>query len=218
MDMTDRDARRIEVYLYIQDTMADWEIGYVTAELASGRFFRKDAPEVTVRAVSADGSAVRTMGGLRVVPDGGVDDIRISGDSVLILSGSDRWQELTSSPVMGKAEGILSAGGTVCAICGATVALAEHRMLDDRRHTSNGPGFLGMFSPHYGGEPLYVDSPAVSDGGVITAGSHGGLLWAKLILGRLGVFEDDVLEAWYGYFTTGDLQCYYRMAGAMGGR
>lgn len=37
------------VYLYVLDTMADWEPGYAAAELNSGRFFKANAPRVTVR-------------------------------------------------------------------------------------------------------------------------------------------------------------------------
>lgn len=37
------------VYLYVPDTMADWEPGYAAAELNSVSFFRTDAPRVTVR-------------------------------------------------------------------------------------------------------------------------------------------------------------------------
>ena len=33
------------VYLYVMDTMADWEVGHITTELNSKRFFKKDAPE-----------------------------------------------------------------------------------------------------------------------------------------------------------------------------
>lgn len=29
------------VYLYVFDTMSDWEIGYLTAELNSGRYYKK---------------------------------------------------------------------------------------------------------------------------------------------------------------------------------
>ena len=208
------EGRVIRVYLFLQDTMADWETGYVIAELASGRFFREGAPEIVFRTVGETGDPVRTMGGLTIVPDISVSDMCVSEDTVVILPGSDRWQTLSSSPIMDKVETVLSAGGTVCAICGATVALADHGMLDSVRHTSNGPGFLEMFSQGYRGSALYVDKPAVSDGGVITAGSHGSLMWAKLILGHLGVFDDDVLDAWYGYFSTGDPQCYFRMVGA----
>ena len=30
----------VEIYVYVLDTLADWELGYVTSELNSGRFFR----------------------------------------------------------------------------------------------------------------------------------------------------------------------------------
>lgn len=39
------------VYVYVMETMADWELGYVMAELHSKRYFRKDAPEIEVRTV-----------------------------------------------------------------------------------------------------------------------------------------------------------------------
>lgn len=35
------------IYVYVMDTLADWELGYVTAELNSGRFFKEGAPKVT---------------------------------------------------------------------------------------------------------------------------------------------------------------------------
>ncbi len=44
---------------------------------------------------------------------------------------------------------LLSCGGTVAAICGATLALAHAGLLDKRPHTSNGAGFLEMFCPAY---------------------------------------------------------------------
>ena len=34
------------VYLYVMDTMADWEVGHITTEL-----FKKDAPEVSFKTV-----------------------------------------------------------------------------------------------------------------------------------------------------------------------
>lgn len=58
-----------DVYLYFTDTMADWETGYVMAELNSHRFFRKDDPDVTVRSAGITRDAVKTMGGLTVIPD-----------------------------------------------------------------------------------------------------------------------------------------------------
>lgn len=202
----------INAYLFVQESMADWEAGYIMAELKTGRFFKKDAPEVRLTTVGATLDPVTTMGGLKVIPDETLDDIVDGADTVLILPGSDKWIGSDNSKVTDIAERILFSGGTVCAICAATVALARGGMLDCRKHTSNGLDFLEMFSPDYAGSEYYVDEPAVSDRNVITAGSHGGLLWAKLILERLGVFNADTLDYWYRYFSTGDVKSYFAMA------
>ncbi len=99
----------------------------------------------------------------------------------------------------------------VCAICGATVALAHAGLLDHRPHTSNGAGFLDMFCPSYKGQGCYVDQPSVSDGSLITASGAGALLWAKQIIERMGVFRHDTLEAWYAYFSTGEAQHFFKL-------
>ena len=66
------------VYVYTLDTLADWEIGYVTAELHSGRFFKTDAPEVSVKTVGVSMEPIKTMGGLTLLPDLVIDDIYIA--------------------------------------------------------------------------------------------------------------------------------------------
>ena len=199
------------IYVYVLDTFADWEIGYVTAELNSGRFFKKDAPDVSLKTVSDSKEPIHTMGGLTVVPDRLIDEIAVSDTSVLLLPGANTWNEPRHGAVLAKASELLSAGGTVCAICGATAALAGAGLLDSRPHTSNGPGFLEMFAPGYKGTSFYVDEQSVADGNLITAGSTGGLAWAKQIIERLGVFEADTLEAWYEYFSTGKPECFYAL-------
>ena len=99
----------------------------------------------------------------------------------------------------------------MAAICGATAGLAGLGMLDDRVHTSNGPGFLKMSCPEYRGEAHYADMPAVRDGNLITAGATGGLQMARLILEYLDVFRTDTLEYWYDYFSTGNAQAFFAM-------
>ena len=71
------------VYVYVLDTLADWEIGHVTAELHSRRFFKKDAPQVIVKTVGISKEPVKTMGGLTVTPDCVLDDMEIGESSVL---------------------------------------------------------------------------------------------------------------------------------------
>ena len=45
----------------------------------------------------------------------------------------------------------------------------------------------------------------------LVQGGTGALLWAKQIIGRLGVFRPDTLEAWYAYFSTGEAQHFFAL-------
>jgi len=109
----------------------------------------------------------------------------------------------------------LTRGGIVAAPCGATLGLASRGLLNDRRHTSNAPGFLAAIAAYRGNE-LYEDAPATADRNVITAGSAGSLLWAKLILEGLELYGKDVTDAWFDYFRTADPAHFARMTRALG--
>lgn len=199
------------IYVYSFDTMADWETGYVTAELNSGRFFKKDAPKVSVKTTGISKDPIKTMGGLNVIPDCALDDIKMDDKSVLLLPGGNTWEDGNHHAIIEKASKLLSAGGTVCAICGATTALAHAGLLDQRPHTSNGAGFLELFCPSYKGKEYYVDKPSVADGSLITAGASGALMWTKQIIEHLGVFKPDTLDAWYMYFHTGEARHFFAL-------
>lgn len=201
----------VTIYVYVLDTLADWELGHVISELNSGRFFKEGAQRVTLKTVSCSKEPINTMGGLTILPHCSVDDIAVSASSVLLLPGADTWNDPKHGAVIEKAGELLSAGAAVCAICGATAALAGFGLLDKRPHTSNGPGFLEMFSPGYKGQRFYIDKPSVADKNLITAGSAGALQWAKQIIEYLGVFKPDTLEAWYQYFSTGKPEHFFTL-------
>lgn len=200
-----------KIYVYIFDTLADWELGYVTAELNSGRFFKKDAPRVSVKTVGISKEPVKTMGGMTIVPDCVIDDIAVNDKSVLLLPGGNTWDNPKHGTIVKKAEELLSVGATVCAICGATVALANAGLLDQRPHTSNGTGFLEMTCPGYKGQSFYIDKLSVSDHNLITAGAAGALLWTRQIIEHLGVFQSDTLDFWYEFFNTGNPQYFFAL-------
>lgn len=199
------------IYVYVLETLADWELGYVTSELHSGRFFKKDAERVSLKTVSYSKEPIHTMGGLTVVPDCLIDDIAVNETSVLLLPGADTWNDPKHGAIIKKASEFLSLGATVGAICGATVALANFGLLDSRRHTSNGQGFLEMFSTAYKGQDFYIDEPSVADNNLITANPAGSLLWAKQIIEHLGVFQSNTLEFWYEYFSTGKAESFFAL-------
>lgn len=199
------------VYVYVLETLADWELGYVTSELHSGRFFKKDAERVSLKTVSYSKEPIHTMGGLTVIPDCLINDIVVSETSVLLLPGADTWNDPRHGAILKKAGEFLSIGATVGAICGATTALANYGLLDNRRHTSNGQGFLEMFCPTYKGQNFYIDEPSVADNNLITANPTASLLWAKQILERLDVFQANTLEFWYEYFSTGKAESFFAL-------
>ncbi len=103
--------------------------------------------------------------------------------------GANTWNDQRHGAIIKKADEFHSSGATVCAICGSTAALEGLGLLDQRPHTSNGPGFLEMVSPGYQGQNFYVDEPSVADDNLLTASSTGGLLWTKQIIERLGVLK-----------------------------
>lgn len=199
------------VYVYILDTLADWELGHVTAELNSGRFFKQGAQRVSIKTVSISKEPIITMGGLTIVPDCLINDIVVHQSTVLLLPGADTWNDPKHGAIISKAEALLSLGATVCAICGATAALANFGLLDNRSHTSNGPGFLEMICAGYKGSSHYIDKPSVVDNNLITAGSSAALLWAKQIIEHLGVFQADTLQSWYEFFRTGEPEHFFAL-------
>lgn len=118
----------ITVYIYLITTMADWELGHVTAELNSKRFFMQDAPAVCVKTVALTKEPVKTMGGLTIIPDCTIEEIEVNEKSVLILPGADTWGEEKNAKIIAKAAELLEAKGCVCATGGLLFAkkIIEH--------------------------------------------------------------------------------------------
>ena len=81
------------IYVYVLDTLADWELGHVISELNSGRFFKKDAKRISLKTVGFTKEPIHTMGGLTIMPDCLIDDIAVSETSVLLLPGANTWND-----------------------------------------------------------------------------------------------------------------------------
>lgn len=187
------------IYLYLLDTMADWEVGHALAELNSQRYFasRRDWQ---VRTCALVKKPVTTLGGMTIMPDLSLAEIQPDHAVILILPGADRWMEPAQAAILAIVRKFIAAHIPVAAICGATGALAEAGMLDAVRHTSNGRDYLKMFCPHYRGQTLYQEELAVTDGNIITAGSSSAVEFACHIFRLLGALGEERLKLWYGYF------------------
>lgn len=190
------------IYLYVLDTLADWEPAYALAELRSGRYFKDRTLKYDVKTVGVNKDPVTTMGGVRILPDLTVADMTVDDAGLLLLPGGDTWLEPIHAPIYPIVRAFLENQIPVAAICGATIGLASNGLLDDRAHTSNDLGYLKMCAPTYRGEARYVHEPAVCDRGLITAPGVAPLEFAREILIQLGVMAPATLDAWYQLYRT----------------
>lgn len=203
-------------YLYVFDTMADWEPAFVISELKSGRYFNHNQPPCEVKTIALTGDPILTMGGVRIMPDITVSQCHPQNNSLLILPGGDTWLEPVHAEMLTKAKEFLAAGSVVAAICGATFGLAQAGFLNDRFHTSNNLDYLKAVCNNYTGEEKYCHKPAVTDGGLITASGVAPLEFASEVFKALDVFEESTLEAWYQLYKTGDAKYFFALMQSVG--
>jgi putative intracellular protease/amidase len=189
-------------YLYVLDTLADWEVGYITAELNTGRYFKTDAESYSVKTIGSAKSPVTTMGGLHIMPDYSIEEIRPENVGLFLLPVADLCHQPQHTTVLNLVKLCLDKGITVAAIYGATVALANAGILDQYKHTSNDLNFLLENCPNYKGSKNYMQQPVVTDNNLITATALAPLEFAKHILAKLHVFSDATLESWYQLHQT----------------
>ncbi|WCN39258.1 type 1 glutamine amidotransferase family protein [Aneurinibacillus uraniidurans] len=199
------------VYLYVFDTMADWEIGYLSAELNSGRYYKKGLTPSKIVTMGIEKTPVITKGGLKILPDSKLDECSIKNADALILPGGDTWAETIHEPIIKIVEQCLKENIVVAAICGATVGLAKKGLLDSRWHTSNDLDYLKMICPTYTGEKYYKKESVVTDGKLITASGIAPLEFALHVLKSLDVFTPQTLDAWYNLNKTHEPKYFYEM-------
>ena len=199
------------VYLYVFDTLADWEASYVIAELHSGRYCKKDAIKYAVKTVGLTKETIVTMGGVRIIPDISMEALNTENTGALLLPGGDSWLEPVHTPLLEKAKEFLGSGVCVAAICGATIGLAQAGFLSERHHTSNDLDYLKAVCPAYTGETFYHQEPAVADGNLITASGVAPLEFAYQIIKKLDVFLPQTLEAWYMLYRTREAKYFYML-------
>ncbi|OUZ12329.1 type 1 glutamine amidotransferase family protein [Bacillus pumilus] len=191
-----------KAFLYVFNTMSDWEYGYLIAELNSGRYFKKDLEPLKVITVGANKEMITTMGGLNIKPDISLDECTLECKDLLILPGGTTWNEEMHQPILKSIDQALKIGTIVAAICGATDALANMGYLDTKKHTSNNLEYTKMVCPNYKGEKFYELGPAVSDANLVTASGIAPLEFAMEVLRKIDVFTLDALHSWYNLNKT----------------
>ncbi|MFF2176556.1 type 1 glutamine amidotransferase family protein [Lysinibacillus sp. NPDC058147] len=200
-----------KVYLYVFNTMSDWEYGYLIAELNSGRYFKKGLAPLEVVTVGTSKEMITTMGGLSIQPNISIDECTLESKDLLVLPGGTTWREDIHQPILKRIGEALKFGTIVAAICGATEALADKGYLDSRKHTSNDLEYIKMVCPNYKGEKFYEMRPAVSSENLITASGVAPLEFTMEVLKKLDVFAPDTLHSWYSLNKTHKPEYFFQL-------
>ncbi len=201
------------IYLFLFDTLSDWEIGYVAAGI-NNPMMQANPGKYQLKTFSINGKPVRTIGGLLITPDLSLNEVAYSDVEMLILPGGTSWEEGGNQEVALLAKKFHENQIKVAAICGATLGLAKIGLLDSLKHTSNSKDYL--LNSQYQGAEYYVDVLSVSDKGVITASGTASLEFAREIFKELNLYTTEALEAWYKLFKTGSPEAYAALMNAVG--
>lgn len=205
----------MNVYLALVETLADWEIGYLMAELNSRRFFADPQMDFNLLKAGATNDVVHSMGGIAYTPDLTLDAIEWKQGDLLLLPGSNVWDQPGTRPVLDLARDLLDGGHQVAAICGATIGLASVGALNGRRHTSNDLGFLMQSCPDYRGEAWYRKEPAVRGDKLITATGLAPLEFSYEVLKMLKVWRPETAKAWFRLHKTRQERWYHELVASM---
>jgi hypothetical protein len=66
----------MNVFLYVLDKLSDWEIGYLTAEINSARYFNPINKKIIFTKIGSTIQPIYTMGGIKIIPDQALSDIK----------------------------------------------------------------------------------------------------------------------------------------------
>ena len=196
------------VYLFVFDSMADWEASFAIAGINNPRF-QQNPGRYRVLTVGLTREPITTMGGLRILPDLSLSEIEPDQAAMLILPGGDAWESGSNGAAIDLARVFFIEGVPIAAICAATLALARAGMLDDFHHTSNSRDYLAATG--YRGIKFYCDVPAITDENVITASGIAPLEFAREIFNALDLYSGPALDAWYALFKFGNASRYHEL-------
>ena len=180
------------IAIYATETMSDWEYAYLTTQVAEAEAQVPDRFKVLF--VGESLQAVRSKGGLEVVPSLTLEDIQNRTDiAAFVVPGADTYFD-GHEHLLETIKDLHQKGVLLAAICGGTLAFARAGVLDHCKHTSNAQGFLA--SANSANTDDYIEEDLVSDGGVITASGLAPVPFTAAVLRAAGVYPDDVVDAW----------------------
>ena len=188
--------QKSKVYVFIFDGYSDWEAPYAMAEISKSDRYQ-------LLTVAMDKNAIRSVGGLTVIPDLSLNELDLNDAAMIILPGGTAWEEKQYREIIPLLDDYIKQGGKIAAICAATTLLADMGILDNIKHTSNAKFYLQHYVPAYQGGNNYIDEFAVMDKNIITATGIAPVEFAREIFKALSLMDAPKIEEWFQLFKHG---------------
>ena len=185
-----------KAYVLVFDGFADWEPAHALCGTAM-------TGKLEVVTVGFSEKSIRSMGGLKVVPDVTLKQVVPGEAAIFILPGGAMWEQGSRPEVVQLLHDLKTEKVLIAAICGATLEVARAGLTHGVRHSSNALEYLSQFFPEYRDEALYVNEPAVTDSLLITAGGVYSLEFTREIFRKLGTFSEAEIDSWFNLYKHG---------------
>ena len=190
------------VLLFLLSDYADWEAGYVAAELNCN----DDSNPYCIKTISISKEPVHSMGGITVLPDYSLETIPEDYEALILIGGTG-WRAAESDKIVPLVRATLQKDKPIAGICDGSVFLAKNGFLNNVKHTSNELEDLEKYAAkEYTNAQGYVDEPAVLDGNIITANGSAPLEFARLIFSKLQLDSEEVIKRWYDFNKLGKIE------------
>ena len=191
-----------KVIFILLNEYTDWEGAFLSTALHVGVVPGSEIKyEVCTVAPTLD--AVRSIGGLRTLPDYSFKDMP-KDYAALVLIGGNRWDSPGAALVTPLVREAMDKGKIVGAICNGVSFLCSHGFLNDVKHTGNGLDQLkqwgGEKNTH---EAEYVEAQAISDKNIDRANGVGHLEFTREMLLLLKANTPEKIAGWYDFYKNG---------------
>ena len=186
------------ILFVLLDQFADWEAAYLSSAL---KMLGED--QFSMKTVSLTRDKVESIGGFHILPDYDIPSVPKNYEA-LILVGGMTWRNEAALQVKHLVDECLKSGKILGGICDASGFLGVSGALNSVCHTSNDVNDLKQWAGDaYTGEKNYLQEPAVSDGGIITANGTAALEFAREVLLTLKAASVEKIMEWYNFHKLG---------------
>ena len=197
-----------EILYLLLDNYAEHEMAFLAESVNADEQGLRKEPKYTNKIVAPTMEPVRSIGGMRVLPD--YTFATMPNDyAALVLIGGYGWLTADADQILPCVKDALAQGKVVGAICNAASWMAKQGLLNNVKHTGNGLEQLKL----WGGESYtnaagYVNEQAVSDGNIVTANGSGQLEFTYELLKLLENDTPETTERYYLFNKLGFVKLF----------